>query len=257
MNKCHSRLMLLTCWAVILHVAAACSKPGPDAAASATLPVPAMTVTLSSGSTLGSSISPDLRSDFQLIDPEVIAAPLIFANGRYGPQADRTPFIVRNADEHWKALPLSSFQDAEWVYAGTAIRRGEIWAILYSASNARALGLYLLRSTNGGETWTLFSAIKLPAPTVEFLCFSLDAKGAGSVTVHQEDDTAAFPRGLYTFRTADSGKTWTGPAYTPDDLFAADQSTFSLQETIKDIRRTPFPTTLPAPQPLIIPPSTK
>ena len=53
--------------------------------------------------------------------------------------------------------------------------------------------------------------LKLPAATAEFFSFSIDARGAGSVTTHQEEDSAALPRGLYVYRTADGGKTWTGP----------------------------------------------
>jgi hypothetical protein len=246
MNSCGARGARGCGGAIVLLVLASCSKPASSGAADATIPVPAFSATFTTAANLAVPVSEDYSADYQITDMEVVPAPLVFANYRNDALAIRTPMILRCA-ETWKIVLLPAFHHAEWVYAGAAIGRGELWAILHSTSDARAMGLYFLRSTDDGVTWTLFSGLKFPVPSMEFFSFSLKADGTGSVTVHQEEDTALLPRGMYVYRTSDGGKSWSGPTFTADDLVTADQSNGNLPEILNGIHPLPAPAVRPVP----------
>jgi hypothetical protein len=228
-----------------------CSKP---AANDATLPVPAITLDFNSGRLLTPARMAEIFPDYELTDPEVVPAPLIFGSGRIDAINLNEPLILRRVAGVWKFVEMPSLNHTAWVYAGASYERGELWAILDSTLDSSTAGLYLLRSTDHGATWRMFSGLKPPSLSAEFVEFSMDAKGAGKIIVHQDDDTDAAPRGLYAYATVDAGKTWTGPDFSPDDQISADSPDRpTLQETLDDLDGI-TPKTAPAPTLPIRPP---
>jgi len=178
----------------------------------------------------------EIYPDFELTDPELVAAPIIFGSGRYDARDIREPVIVRRVGNAWKFVELSQLNHTAWVYAGSSFERGELWAILDSTPESSGAGLYLFKSTDHGETWKAFSVVKPPTLMAEFIGFTMTSKGVGRITVHEDDDTEATPRGTYTYTSMDDGLTWTGPKFTADDLVSAETPLNpSLQETIADL----------------------
>lgn len=227
---------------------AGCSKPKlPDA----TLPVPSLSVNFSNGRLLNPARISEIFPDFQLTDAEVVPAPLIFGYGLVDALNLSEPVILRKLGNNWKFVVFPSLNHTGWVYAGASFERGELWAILDSTPDSKGAGLYLFRSADHGESWQLFSGVKPPTIQAEFVAFTMTADGHGRITVHQDDDTAAIPRGLYAYASTDGGKTWTGPAFTADDLISADNPPYpTLQESLPAIDPSAAPSrTAPAPLP--------
>ncbi len=238
---------------LLLACLTGCSK---KSAAVADLPVSPLSVSLSDGHDLTNSNSAALRPDFQLTDPEIVHEPLIFANDRDDAIGIRNPMILRKDGAAWKAVELWPLFQTEWVYAGSAFQRGELWAILDSTSESRGPGLYLLNSKDGGQNWSLFSALKPPALSAEFVSFTITEDGLARIIVHQDDDTDSVPRGLYQYDSTNGGKNWTGPAFTPDDLVSADPPlATNVIDTIKQIDNpdAPLPQPQPTPPPVVTP----
>lgn len=220
---------------------AGCSKPS---GSSATLPVPSMTLDFAVSRPLAPGNIAEIFPDFELSDPELVPAPLIFGYGRVDALDLREPVILRRVGTVWRFVEMPTLNHKDWVYAGAAYERNELWAILDSTTESKEAGLFLFKSTDHGQTWKLFSGLRPPTLQAEFTGFTLDARGKGRITVHQDDDTDAAHRGLYVYTTADAGLTWTGPDFTPDDLISSDTPLKpTLQEVLDDLE----PDTAPAP----------
>jgi hypothetical protein len=94
----------------------------------------------------------------------------------------------------------------------------------------------LFRSKDRGQNWTVFSGVKPPTLSAEFVGFTMTMRGQGRITIHQNDDTETTLRGHYTYVAFDDGKTWTGPTFLSDDLISADTPAFpTLQESILNL----------------------
>jgi hypothetical protein len=224
-------------WPVALAVLAVASCAKSTRKADATLAVTPLKVDLGYGRIITNEPLIGLMyPELQLTDPEVVPSPLVFGKHRDDEHGINKPIILRDYSGQWSYVTLGTFDETEWVYAGACIERNELWAILDSASVKRGPGLYLMRSTDGGLTWTLFSALKPPALSVEFVSFTMDADGHARITEHQDDDTDLVQRGLYRYESADDGKTWTGPDFSADDLVSADPPAYPLlPDTLSDI----------------------
>jgi len=221
-----------------------CSKK--NEGADATMPVPAVAVDFNASRVLTPGLMAEIFPDFELTDPEIVPAPLIFGYGRLDSMDLREPVILRKVGTTWRFVEMPSLNHKDWVYAGAAYERGELWAILDSTTESKDPGLYLFKSKDQGQSWKLFSGLRPPTLQAEFVSFTLDAKGNGRITVHQDDDTDAAPRGLYAYTTGDGGVTWTGPTFSADDLISAETPmTPTLQEVIENLE----PDTQSAPTP--------
>jgi hypothetical protein len=133
-------------------------------------------------------------------------------------------------------VELPSLNQMDWVYAGAAIQRSELWAILDSTGDSKEPGLYLFKSTDRGQTWKLLAGLKPPTLWAEFAGFTMDMHGVGRITVHQDDDLEGTLRGLYTYATNDDGRTWTGPTFAADDLVSSEVAPApTLRETLEQL----------------------
>ncbi len=138
----------------------------------------------------------------------------------------------------WRILELMDAPNQEWVFATACPSRKEIWGVLDNAGDDRGDQLTLMRSGDGGRTWTYFSAVKKPSS--EAICESLvlTDTGAGRLTMFMstEEPDGRIRGHYYHYRTADGARTWTGPTIEPSDTTDADQcgTDDTLEEAIKD-----------------------
>ena len=184
---------------------------------------------------------PEVVPQFELT-PDIVPTPLIFATVRADSRKTADPVIIRKEGTTWRIQEVTDLHQHEWVYAAVAEERSEVWAIAdgapgLSPDGARAPQLTLLRSTDAGETWTTFSAIRKPNPAAEFDSFHLTPQGHGRITLHLDADAPNGVRaGIYQYRTTDGGKTWSGPEFDLDDLDDATHSTGSIPDTLHRIQ---------------------
>lgn len=247
----HSVLVVLAPCSLLLT---SCSKPAAPSN-NATLPVPAFSLNLAAGRSLTPGTVSEIIPEFVLSDPDVVPSPLIFGSGRYAPSDLREPIILRRSGNAWTFVELPTLNHTDWVYAGASFERGELWAILDSTPQSAGAGLYLFRSTDHGQTWSVFSGVKPPTLSAEFVEFTMTVRGLGHITVHQDDDIESTPRGLYVYNTADGGKTWSGPTFTRDDLVSSDAPSYpTLKETIQSLD---LDATGPATPPASVPPTNR
>ncbi len=237
--KAPFRMPMHAVLATLLMTDLSCSnRSAPSGGASATMSVPPLQVNFTDSHLLTTATEAEIYPDFTLSDPELVPEPLIFAYHRQDamnsasdpgdPAAHRRHLALRgNALAESQGLGLGS---------GTSLMsRNELWAISRqsAASELPDPGLYLFKSSDKGQTWKLFSALRPPTREAEFVSFTMDAKGNGKIVVHQDDDTDAAPRGQYAYATTDGGVTWSGPAFTADDLVSAEVPlTPTLQEVL-------------------------
>ncbi len=222
----------------------ACSKP---AAPDATVPVSARTFRMADGPELSWVRNlPEVHPDFELT-PDTVPVPIVFATVRSPAKQTTDPVILRKEGAVWRIQQLPDLHQQEWVYAGCADERHELWAATDApatppnpaapnSAGPRGTQITLLRSTDDGETWTTFSALRKPAPAAEFDSFHLAPKGQGRLTLRLDNDAPNGIRaGLYLYHTPDAGKTWSGPAFEPDDLDDATHSTGTIPDTLRRI----------------------
>lgn len=170
---------------------------------------------------------------FELAPPDA-SAPLLFGVVENEQHAAVAPVIVRKEREGWKIAELPELHGCSFVYVGACASRQELWAVL-EEEGEQATKVWLLRSGDGGATWTHFSGLSKPTTEAFFVRMSLGAGGDGRITFRVTADRAEGRRhGYYHFVTKDGCKQWRGPIYEPDDLLTADSfDGGTLQEAIK------------------------
>lgn len=121
------------------------------------------------------------------------------------------------------------------------LRAKEIWGILDGVGENHTTQVTLVRSIDDGTTWQFFAAVKKPTSDAQYAGFSMARNGEGRLSLHLEDDTDGVAHGYYHYKTADAGKTWTGPTLEADDIIQADSldEVDTIQEAIKNAEAAP------------------
>jgi hypothetical protein len=236
-------------------ILAACGKtetpappPGPAASANntpATGAVSGHTFKITDGADLAAVKNQQmLHPQFELT-PDEVDAPVIFGVVQNDEKKSSSPVLIKKFGAAWKIVEVSEARDQEWAYAAACPSRNEIFAVLDGAGDNETGQLTILRSTDKGSSWQYFSAVKKITPAAEYAGFSIAKPGEGRLSMHLEDDEDDIVHGYYHYKTADGGKTWTGPSLEPDDVVEADS--LKRFDTIQEaIRGTENPAT-PAP----------
>ncbi len=234
---------------------AACDKtepltPVPASSSPATIPVTAPSANApSSGHIIKIAGGLDLAAitnqqmihpQFGLTDPDV-ETPIIFAVVQNQDATASSPLILKKIGSTWKVVKLAEADYQEWVYAAAISGRKEIWGILDGVGENHTTQVTLVRSIDDGTTWQFFAAVKKPTSDAQYAGFSMARNGEGRLSLHLEDDTDGVAHGYYHYKTADAGKTWTGPTLEADDIIQADSldEVDTIQEAIKNAEAAP------------------
>jgi hypothetical protein len=245
----------LACAALAISLAA-CGKtetpPPPSPAAANTTPatgaVSGHTLKIADGSDLAAVQNQQMLHPQYELTPDEVDVPVIFGVVQNDEKKSSSPVLLKKFGNNWKFIEVSEARDQEWVYAAACPSRNEIFAVLDAAGDNEADQLLLLRSTDKGSSWQYFSAIKKNTPAAEYAGFSISKTGEGRLTMHLDEDEDDIAHGYYHYRTADGGKTWTGPSFEPDDVVEADslKQFDTIQQAIRATENSTTPTT-PAP----------
>jgi hypothetical protein len=187
-----------------------------------------------------------LHPQFELT-PDEVDAPVIFGVVQNDEKKTSSPVILKKFGAAWKIIEVNEARDQEWAYVAACPPRNELFGILDAAGDAPSSQLTLLRSPDKGTTWQYFSAVKKITPAAEYAGFSISKTGEGRLTMHLEEDDDEISHGYYHYKTADGGKTWTGPSFEPDDVVEADS--LKRFDTVQEaIRATETPATPNTPE---------
>ena len=104
------------------------------------------------------------------------------------------------------------FQQMGWVYVGVSRDRAEIFAVLDGVIEAPMPELVVLRSQDGGTTWSRGGAVAKPHYFAQLHEVVLRRGGVGSVTVLLDEDYgSSHEPGYYRYNTTDGGASWSEP----------------------------------------------
>lgn len=148
----------------------------------------------------------------------------IFADLEEGAGGCAAVVLVEN-DDGWSRHDLSEakrggeLSGMSWHFVGVV--GDEIWAVL--DNNVESLGwqLLLVRSSDEGATWA-GTRIKKVSYWAAFEHLRMSASGIGRLTIRLDEayptEGTTFEPGLYHYRTANGGRSWSEAEWEPDDL---------------------------------------
>ena len=121
-----------------------------------------------------------------------------------------TPVIVQSDKFNKPALAMpiedERLKDAAWAFVASGPAKNEIWAILDRSLDDDQPDIVLVHLIE--SHWSV-QVIHKPIPDADFDSFSMNRDGHGRLTLYaQSDSKAKRTGGFYTFRTTDSGKSW-------------------------------------------------
>ncbi len=165
---------------------------------------------------------------------------LIFA--RTGTHLDRhrrrpRTIILVMSGKAWKVFDLNLLdRSSSWVHACCARDSGRIWAIgdLYTAGPSWELEIVF--SPDGGSSWTHLASVRKPFYVSHFNSFRMGLDGKGTLIVRADDDYGGgVSVGYYEYTTADWGRSWSKPRYSPDILCDADYAQPPVESSVVEL----------------------
>jgi len=114
--------------------------------------------------------------------------------------------------------------NAGWSYIAAGPTTPEFWGVLDASTDDHQPTVLIAHSTDSGTTLQIASLPK-PLPAAVFDSFCMDRKGNGRLSLYVYRDQAKLRQaGYYHYRTADGGKTWSGPEHELDGMLPADDA---------------------------------
>ena len=134
------------------------------------------------------------------------------------------PILAVKDGADWKGVPLvgPGLADAGWKYVGAGPKPREAWGVLDTTVGDGGPTFVVAHSVDGGQTFAL-SSFRKPCPQATVYDFAMDRTGRGRVTLSLDETVGRHKPGLYSYETADGGRTWAAkPQYEPDAMVRAE-----------------------------------
>jgi hypothetical protein len=136
------------------------------------------------------------------------------------------PALLEKSGGRWAALTLQDPQLDQygWEYVASDNDGNQLVAVLDCQVEAPGWDLVLVASVDGGHTWERRTVLRKVSYLDQFhdLVMSRDGKGRLTLLVGNAVPDES-KEGLYHYRTADGGRTWTGPYHEPNYIYKVDQ----------------------------------
>ncbi|MEM9555797.1 MAG: hypothetical protein AAGC60_16200 [Acidobacteriota bacterium] len=148
------------------------------------------------------------------------SAPMIFAVG------DEVPVILRRENGEWTLRRVGLV--GVWEFVG-GFDDEQLWAVLDTRWQNSWQPLELIRSTDGGRSWSLAGRVEKPSNWARFEGLRMASSGSGRLTFAMPEnvyETVAegVAPGVFHLRTEDFGATWSEPVFEPNDLRPAEDT---------------------------------
>lgn len=167
----------------------------------------------------------------------------IFVEAEFPDAIACEPVILVERDSQWIALPLGrksgkreDLSGYHWVYVGQDIKNAITCALLeYGHGDPGPIALVV--STDSGNTWELRSVLEKITYVAHFHDFVMGKSGNGRLTIALSDWDMTFgvEGGLYHYRTADGGYTWSGPDHEPHNLAKVPRDQSWLNRSVRSM----------------------
>ena len=127
------------------------------------------------------------------------------------------PVIAVYRDGSWNTIPFPGARNHTWSPVYRVYDNRDLMYALSSGYCGDPYGqLYLYRSIDGGESWTV-SLVRMPYYLAQFLSFRMEPDGSGEIIVQTVNDADPIG-GHYVFRTTDFGDNWSEPEFSKNTL---------------------------------------
>lgn len=223
------------CAAETLRPAAAAQATTSATTSATTQPIGAITLRLADAVAADDLEQGDWEVDMQSQIP-FKDRPILFGQlATYGSDDKATasiPVLGFKQDGKLMALKIDDprLVNAGWSYIAAGPTGQEFWGVLDASLDDQQPTILIAHSTDSGTTLKIASLPK-PLPVAEFDSFCMDRTGHGRLSLYVYRDKAKLRQaGYYHYRTADGGKSWSGPEHELDGMLPAEDAPDDVSE---------------------------